>query len=645
MKIDFNYLDDEVKAGVLKLKDFLHIDFDESGVKISKDYFADGLKIQKNGEKVVIACKHKSMFFRGLGILSERADENEFEEVQLFQNENLALMFDCSRNGVFLPSAICDFAKHATLCGYTQIQLYIEDVYDVPEEKGFGNLRGKYTKAEIQYVIKELKDFGLELVPCIQTLAHLEKLLKRREYFGVRDRDGILLIDSERTYELLENCIRAIADMFESKKINIGMDESVGFCTGAYAGIHGEKDQRERCKIFIRHLTKVLEICEKYELKASMWADMFFNLFYGSKYNIVKKENVEEFFNLVPRNVELIFWDYYPQKREYYETRLQLLKNLGDNVGFAGNANCYLGQTPFNQLSVIANKRALPVMRKQKIKNVVITVWGDGGQEASRYSVIPNYILCAELLYGQSIAKNALNRRCKTCFGITYDDAMLFDIPNENYDKKKVIFKETRKLPSGLWYENRDIPIMHSATKYSLYSDLFVGVLDALVMPNANKYYTKAKLRLGYAAKRNSLYKYVFEALRDLCACLEIKYDLGYRLRKNYQEGNRDGLYEDLKLIEKLLPRLRKLQRSVEIQWFKENKPFGYEVLDVRLNGLLGRIQSAKKRLQSYLNGEIEKIDELEETVAPITGLITDDERYRDIFFVSWCDMVTAGQI
>ena len=49
--------------------------------------------------------------------------------------------------------------------------------------------------------------------------------------------------------------------------------------------------------------------------------------------------------------------------------------------------------------------------------------------------------------------------------------------------------------------------------------------------------------------------------------------------------------------------------------WQKENKPQGWEIHDARLGGLLQRLQTCKKRLQSYIVGEIDKIEELEEEI------------------------------
>lgn len=47
----------------------------------------------------------------------------------------------------------------------------------------------------------------------------------------------------------------------------------------------------------------------------------------------------------------------------------------------------------------------------------------------------------------------------------------------------------------------------------------------------------------------------------------------------------------------------------------KENKPHGFDVQDIRLGGVIQRVKSCMERLQQYINGAIDVIEELEEPV------------------------------
>ena len=63
------------------------------------------------------------------------------------------------------------------------------------------------------------------------------------------------------------------------------------------------------------------------------------------------------------------------------------------------------------------------------------------------------------------------------------------------------------------------------------------------------------------------------------------------------------------------------------------NKTYGFEVQDARLGGLKRRLENCRERLLAYVNGEIEQIEELEETLLPM----------KDTFITSWAEMVSAN--
>ena len=87
-------------------------------------------------------------------------------------------MLDCSRNAVFTVEKVKFVIRTLAKMGMNVLMLYTEDTYEVPGELYFGSYRGRYTKAEIQEMDAYASMFGIELVPCIQTLAHLHNALK-----------------------------------------------------------------------------------------------------------------------------------------------------------------------------------------------------------------------------------------------------------------------------------------------------------------------------------------------------------------------------------------------------------------------------------------------------------------------------------
>ena len=209
----------------------------------------------------------------------------------------LGVMLDCSRDGVYTVEALKKYIRILAKMGYTSLQLYTEEVYEIPEEPYFGYLRGKYSEAELRDLDAYAAAQGIELVPCIQTLAHLTGLTRWPEYAECTDMADILLADCERTYTLIENMFAAIARCFTSRRVNIGMDEAHFIGLGKYLDVHGYCN---RFEILKKHLARVGEIAAKYGFRPMMWSDMFFRLANHGNYDYRGAEFPPELTELVP---------------------------------------------------------------------------------------------------------------------------------------------------------------------------------------------------------------------------------------------------------------------------------------------------------------------------------------------------------
>ena len=112
--------------------------------------------------------------------------------------KELTVMIDCSRNGVMKPEKVKEFAKIIKNMGYTGLMLYTEDTYEVENEPYFGYMRGGYTMAELKDMDAYCGSIGIELIPCIQVLAHLGHLPRWEEYAPHMDMADVLLVGDER---------------------------------------------------------------------------------------------------------------------------------------------------------------------------------------------------------------------------------------------------------------------------------------------------------------------------------------------------------------------------------------------------------------------------------------------------------------
>lgn len=339
-------------------------------------------------------------------------------------------MLDCSRNAVMTVDELKKFIKLLSRLGYNQLMLYTEDTYEVDGEKFFGYFRGRYTQNEL----KEIDDFayehGMELVPCIQTLAHFTALIRWPQYADMKDMDDILLVGDERTYKLIENMISSLRKCFRTEKLHIGMDEANNLGKGKYRDIHGDVDRTE---ILLYHLNRVCEISRKYSFKPMMWSDMFYRIANGGKYYSVFSGFDPPIKEKIPGDLFLVYWDYYHLEKSFYDGMIKGHKQLSDNIVFAGGAWKWGSFVPNNSLSIAANKAAFEACIENGIRNVFITLWSDNGAECSPYSVLPTIVSSACLARGVQ-DEEKIKEYFEEVTGCNYDDFMMLELP----DKAKV---------------------------------------------------------------------------------------------------------------------------------------------------------------------------------------------------------------
>ena len=146
--------------------------------------------------------------------------------------KKLGVMIDMSRNAVMSVETLKKYFTYLAKMGYNFAWLYTEDTYEVTEEPYLGYMRGRYTKAELKELDDYAYDLGIELIPCIQALAHYDAFVR---WGQVPVDSGVtLLVDDPRVYEFLENCVKTCRECFRSHYIHINMDEARGLGLGRH---------------------------------------------------------------------------------------------------------------------------------------------------------------------------------------------------------------------------------------------------------------------------------------------------------------------------------------------------------------------------------------------------------------------------
>jgi len=510
--------------------------------------------------------------------------------------KRLGLMLDMSRNAVMKPQALKEFIEKIANMGYNFLMLYTEDTYEIPEEPYFGHMRGRYSQKELKEIVAFAEEKGVEMIPCIQTLAHLDAIFQWKTYSDVWDTANILLSEEEKTYALIEKMFRSVKECFRSNVIHIGMDEAHMVGLGKYLDRNGFHN---RFDILSRHLDRVCQMAKGMGLEPVMWSDMFFRLKNHGKYSNGYKPVVPDPKELnLPENVDLVYWDYYTCNVEDHTAMIRAHKHLERPVWFAGGIWTWPSFAPDNDFSVRSTRAAAEACRNEGVENVMFTLWGDDGAECLRATTLSAIFAAARFSQGE-YDLDAIKKEFEEEFRIPFDAFRLFDLHEDR----------TETTARGA---------VSNPEKYLFYNDPFLGLCDSTLKGGENEFYKKEAEKL-FAFADHPEFGVYFTAYGHFAKVLSHKAELGLNTRKLYQAGDKEGMKAILEEYDAALRELDLFFEAYRKAWMTENKPFGFEIQEIRLGGLIRRMTSCRERLSDWIEKDV-AIDELAEEMLDLEG-------------------------
>lgn len=547
------------------------------------------LRLALEGNRLTVEAPDLSGMGRGLFQAACALCEGK-EIPKLDQRRHISscgMMLDMSRGGVMTVEAVKGMIDAHAALGLNMMMLYTEDTYTVPEAPYLGYLRGRYSEAEL----RELDDYadacGVELVPCVQTLAHMEQFLQWDVNRDIKDNDCVMMIDEPRTYEWIRSALTAVSRCFRSRRIHIGMDEAHGVGLGQYYQKHGPTD---RFELLNRHLNRVVEICQELGLKPIMWSDMFYRL--GSKINdyydtdaVIPASAIEK----IP-DVALCYWDYYHTDESFYTGMLRGHRQMGKEVVFAGGIWTWSGLLPHVQKT---NATAYPALRaclKEKVDTVLATLWGDDGCETDYRLALSQLPIYSEHVWlGEDCEKAEVERMGERLTGL----------PLDCFNAMGAFYMDERDLRPG---------------KGMVYCDPLYPLTEGLWDLSGYRETLEKGVRTLEAHLEDARCEYAWLVMK---IALD-KLDWIHQLRPAYLRGDKQQV---LTLATEVLPELRKLYvRLLNVwrdQWEEARKRNGWETICARLGAVLARLDDAQHVLVRWAEGKIDRVEELDETPLP----------------------------
>ncbi len=577
IKFNVSKLPEGLANGMKTLAEYFDFSIAKDGVTVVASK-GDELITDFDGSVLRIVYPSEVAFYRAVGNALQANGTVKIVEKPKF--DMCGAMYDHSRNGVLNMTYTKRFIAHLALLGINTYLMYMEDVYELEDEPYFGYLRGRYSTAELREIDNFAYSLGIEVIPCVQTLAHMNQFLRHsnidRKY---KDIDDILEVGKPEVCDLVERIIRTLKNTFRTNKIHVGMDEAYNVGRGRYLDKNGYQTRKE---VLVRHLKLLDELVDKYDVDMMMWDDMFYH-YYDADLHGAR-----------PKRMNVVFWNYYDEVQSWYESNLK--KRMADDpdVVFAGGAWRWGSDVPCHRKTVITTNCALKACIEMNVRNVFATVWGDDGSEAPAETCMLGVTMFAEYNYQSEYSEADYHKKLEFITGLTYEQWMLQDYIN-GFD-------------ASARNEN-------TFAKYAMYSDPLCGMYDAHTRQAGEKFdltahYAGLAEKFETLAARGGKNDYLNEFYATLCRVLELKWNLGNRLIDAYKAGDKAELKN---IIDNVIPELierNEAMREVRISvWNYENKLEGFEIIDQRIGALTARLRTTARIVGDYIEGKLDAID------------------------------------
>lgn len=552
----------------------------------------DACTVSRSGAAATVRYGRTNLALRAVAALLAGVVPDGGSATETAAIARVGIMLDCSRNAVMRPEHVERWLRRMALMGGNLLMLYTEDTYEIPGEPRFGYQRGRYTQAELRRIDATARRLGIEMVGCIQTLAHLEQITRWPEYGAVCDFRDTLLEGEPRTYELIGRMLDAISGSITSRRIHIGMDEAWSLGRGKHLDRHGGTAKFE---ILTRHLARVEAMCRERGLEPMVWSDMWFRLGsathdYYDPAAVIPADVAAR----IPRDLTLVYWDYYHADPAFYRGMIARHRALGRPVSLASGIHTW-GRLWYEHAETVAKAGpCIDAARAEGLDELLFTMWGDDGAACDLDAGLAGLAWCLE-----------------RCFAPAAGEARL-----------PALF---RALCQADWSAVAGAgELGHWRWTSVLWDDPILGICATSGFADGPGW---DGIGARLAAVRDRLAALPVETgggdlghARRLADVMAQKVALRSQLAAAYAGRDRAGLLAVRDAALALAPVIEDLAASWRRGWMRRNKPQGFEVIQLRMAQQAERHRELARRLDELLSGEVATIPELDESCAGTGG-------------------------
>ena len=352
------------------------------------------LSIRKSGAEIHAPSPHGLR--HGLQTLAQLVPRNgrlpalEIRDQPDFRDRGL--MLDVSRGKVPSRETLLELLDLCSRLRLNVLMLYVEHTFAFRRHPEIGRGASPLDAETILWLDAAAHDRGVELVPCLQSLGHMERILSIDRYapLAESERGWSLSPALPETYALLEDLYDEFLPLFRSKRLNANCDEPFDLGTGRSAR---RAARRGRGAIFAEHVERLRRLAARHGKKLMIWADF-------------AHQNPEHIDSL-DREIALLDWWY---EAEFDANRIRSLRGRGfETWACPGTSswNCFFPRLD----NAIGNvERWADAGRRHGASGLLDTDWGDFGHYNALGVSLQGYAWSAQQAWSGGMSEKEFDR-------------------------------------------------------------------------------------------------------------------------------------------------------------------------------------------------------------------------------------------
>ena len=226
------------------------------------------------------------------------------------------LHLDC-KGTMPVPERLCQWLDWLAAAGFGGIIWEYEN--RLPSNVWPGTFEPGYTLDQWQRIWSHCRKLGLQVVPLVQTLGHLEWLLKHEPYAHLREQGqcNSLCPQHAEVMPKLIAWLDEVLDLHEDAAfIHLGADEVWNLASCPKCRDIAQRSSEGPLRVYLEHVGRLCEYVVARGKRPLIWADMF------------QRHNALSAARQLPEQVVLVDWDYAPVPRP----NIEALKATGHEV-------------------------------------------------------------------------------------------------------------------------------------------------------------------------------------------------------------------------------------------------------------------------------------------------------------------------